>query len=44
MFSNLTLALLQDTGYWKINWEMGQAPVWGTGIGCDFFYESCLVD
>ena len=44
IISELTLALLQDTGYWKINFEMGQTPIWGTNDGCDFFYESCLVD
>ena len=44
IISELTLALLQDTGYWKINFEMGQPPIWGANDGCDFFYESCLVD
>ena len=44
IISELTLAVLQDTGFWKINLEMGQTPIWGTDEGCDFFYGSCLVD
>ncbi|OMJ65974.1 hypothetical protein SteCoe_37346 [Stentor coeruleus] len=42
IFSNLTLALLADTGWYTVNYTMGQLPLFGTNGGCSFFTEKCL--
>lgn len=42
IFSNLTLALLVDTGWYTVNYTMGQSPMFGTDAGCDFFSKKCL--
>lgn len=40
--STITLALLEDSGWYQVNYEMGQIPVIGRNIGCTFFDTKCL--
>eukprot|EP00731_Ephydatia_muelleri_P023569 Em0015g1152a len=42
LFSNLTLAVLQDTGWYQVNYSMAQPLVWGKSAGCPFVSSSCL--
>lgn len=43
IFSSLTLALLEDSGWYKANYTVSSMSPWGLGAGCDFVNEPCLV-
>lgn len=40
-FSRLTLALMEDTGWYKVNYDMAQPLRWGKNLGCIFAKNSC---
>jgi len=40
-FSRLTLALMEDTGWYKVNYEMAEPLQWGKDLGCLFAENSC---
>ncbi|CAJ1959126.1 unnamed protein product [Cylindrotheca closterium] len=42
ILSTLTLALMEDSGWYKANYTMGAANPWGLGAGCDFVEQPCL--
>ena len=42
--SPLTLALLEDTGWYKVNYANVTTPTFGLGAGCDFVEGDCIVD
>ena len=37
LISEISLALFEDSGWYKVNWEMANLFLWGKGKGCDFF-------
>lgn len=39
--SRITLALMEDTGWYRANYSMAQPMTWGKGLGCDFVMKSC---
>lgn len=41
VFSRITLALMEDTGWYKANYEMASDLSWGKNLGCDFVMKSC---
>ncbi|KAM4626891.1 leishmanolysin-like peptidase [Discoglossus pictus] len=41
VFSRITLALMEDTGWYKANYSMAERLDWGRGKGCDFVMKSC---
>lgn len=41
VYSRLTLALMEDTGWYKANYSMAQDLSWGKNLGCDFVLKSC---
>ncbi|XP_068688263.1 leishmanolysin-like peptidase [Montipora foliosa] len=41
VFSRLTLALMEDTGWYKVNYEMAEPLLWGKNLGCLFAKNSC---
>ncbi|CAG0915170.1 unnamed protein product, partial [Notodromas monacha] len=41
VYSRITLALLEDTGWYLPNYEMAQPLSWGRGLGCEFAMRSC---
>ena len=43
-FSSLTLALLEDTGWYIGNYSMTQKSTFGHAAGCDFVNEDCIVN
>jgi Leishmanolysin len=43
ILSSLTLALFEDTGWYRANYTGSRMSPWGLGAGCDFVYEPCLV-
>ena len=43
ILSYLTLALMEDSGWYKANYTMGRSNPWGMGAGCDFVEKPCLV-
>ena len=42
VISRITLALMEDTGWYKANYLMAEHLEWGEGLGCDFVKKSCL--
>ncbi|PAV59330.1 hypothetical protein WR25_15669 [Diploscapter pachys] len=41
VYSRITLALLEDSGWYKPNYEMAEELHWGKNLGCDFAMKSC---
>jgi hypothetical protein len=39
--SPLSLAVFEDTGWYKINYDGAQVLDWGNGLGCSFAEERC---
>ncbi len=42
VLSHLTLALMEDSGWYRANYTQGRMNPWGLGAGCDFVEEPCL--
>jgi hypothetical protein len=42
--SPFTLALLQDTGWYRANFTMAKVMSFGHGAGCDFVEQPCIVN
>ena len=42
--SPFTLALLEDSGWYKANYTMAKNPSFGHGAGCDFAERPCIVE
>jgi len=43
-FSPLILALLQDSGFYKVNFDYARNSPFGLGAGCDFVEEKCIIN
>lgn len=43
-FSSLTLAMLEDSGWYSVNYHMAENSPFGLGAGCDFVEKECIVD
>ncbi|XP_006636416.3 leishmanolysin-like peptidase [Lepisosteus oculatus] len=41
VFSRITLAIMEDTGWYRANYSMAERLDWGSGMGCDFVMKSC---
>ncbi|KAE8299063.1 Leishmanolysin-like peptidase [Larimichthys crocea] len=41
VFSRLTLAIMEDSGWYRANYSLAQRLDWGRGLGCDFAMKSC---
>ena len=41
IMSNITLALMEDTGWYRANYMMAETMTWGKELGCDFVMKSC---
>ncbi|CAG9855098.1 unnamed protein product [Phyllotreta striolata] len=41
IISRITLALLEDTGWYIANYSMAEDMSWGKNLGCDFVLKSC---
>lgn len=41
VYSRITLALMEDTGWYSANYSMAQELGWGRHLGCDFAMKSC---
>lgn len=41
VFSRVTLALMEDTGWYLVNYEMADPLRWGRNLGCLFTKNSC---
>jgi hypothetical protein len=44
VISEFTLALLEDSGYYKANYYTGGLMQYGKNKGCDFIYSKCVID
>jgi hypothetical protein len=42
ILSHLTLALMEDSGWYRANYTQGGMSPWGLGAGCDFVNARCL--
>jgi leishmanolysin-like peptidase len=43
ILSPLTLALMEDSGWYKANYTQSRLNPWGMGAGCDFYSDPCLI-
>lgn len=41
VFSRITLALMEDSGWYRANYSMASPLTWGKGLGCSFVMKSC---
>lgn len=41
VFSRITLAIMEDTGWYTANYSMAESLEWGKALGCDFVMKSC---
>ena len=41
VYSNVTLALLEDTGWYLPEYSLAEPLKWGKNLGCDFVLKSC---
>ncbi|KPM09199.1 leishmanolysin-like protein [Sarcoptes scabiei] len=41
VYSRITLALMEDTGWYRVNYSLAQSFKWGKNLGCDFAMKSC---
>lgn len=41
VFSRITLALMEDTGWYRVNYRMSENLDWGKQLGCTFAKRSC---
>ncbi|KAJ8976088.1 hypothetical protein NQ317_011577 [Molorchus minor] len=39
--SRISLALMEDTGWYLANYSIAEEMTWGKGLGCDFAIKSC---
>jgi hypothetical protein len=44
VYSDITLALFEDSGWYTANYEYTQSITWGYKMGCDLLEETCIVD
>jgi leishmanolysin-like peptidase len=42
IFSSLTLALMEDSGWYMANYTQSKMSAWGLGTGCDFVQKKCI--
>ena len=42
VFSALTMAFLEDTGWYKVDYSIAETYTFGKDQGCNFLYESCF--
>ena len=42
VLSPLTLALMEDTGWYRVDYRFVKTPVFGLDAGCDFVNEPCI--
>lgn len=40
--SRVTLALMEDTGWYQVNYNLAEDLEWGKNLGCDFVKKSCM--
>ncbi|XP_026464697.1 leishmanolysin-like peptidase [Ctenocephalides felis] len=41
VFSRITLALMEDSGWYRADYSYAEPLSWGRGLGCDFVMKSC---
>ncbi|XP_077284590.1 leishmanolysin-like peptidase, invadolysin isoform X2 [Arctopsyche grandis] len=41
VFSRITLALMEDTGWYRADYANAKPLAWGKGLGCEFATKSC---
>eukprot|EP00095_Tigriopus_kingsejongensis_P009354 snap_masked-scaffold488_size158317-processed-gene-0.2 protein:Tk09354 transcript:snap_masked-scaffold488_size158317-processed-gene-0.2-mRNA-1 annotation:"conserved hypothetical protein" len=42
IYSRITMALMEDTGWYLPNYDMADELTWGRDLGCDFAQKSCM--
>lgn len=42
LISDITLALFEDSGWYKVDYSMSNLFLWGKNTGCDFLQSNCV--
>ncbi|CAG9332394.1 unnamed protein product [Blepharisma stoltei] len=43
-YSDISLAVFEDSGWYKVNYSILNKPHWGAGKGCRFLKEKCIIN
>ncbi|CCW61441.1 unnamed protein product [Phytomonas sp. EM1] len=43
-YTAITIAAMEDTGYYKGNYSNAESMAWGKNAGCGLFNEKCVID
>jgi hypothetical protein len=43
VLSPLTLALMEDSGFYRVNYQGAKSPAFGLGAGCSFVNDECVI-
>lgn len=41
VLSNITLSILEDSGYYKVNFAAAEELIYGRGLGCSLLNDRC---
>ena len=41
LVSRITLALMEDTGWFSVDYSQAEPLLWGKDLGCEFVENSC---
>lgn len=44
VYSDTSLAVFEDSGWYKVNYQYANEPIWGYKKGCKFLQEKCVVN
>lgn len=44
IMSHMTLALFEDSGWYRANYTQGRMNPWGLGAGCEFVEDKCVLE
>jgi leishmanolysin len=42
-YSELTFALMEDSGWYEVDWSWAEPMNWGADAGCNFIEQKCVV-
>lgn len=44
VYSDITMALFEDSGWYKVDYDYTTSIIWGKNEGCDFLEDKCIKD
>lgn len=44
VYSKISLALFEDSGWYQVDYSYGEQTTWGSNKGCEFIIDQCIID